>query len=60
METEVGGVDCPGNVISGNVEYGIWDDGIGTTIAANASASGPHPRIWNFRMGPGQAKMSGK
>jgi CSLREA domain-containing protein len=43
VETEIGGVGCAGNVISGNIEYGIWDDGIGTSIAANSIGIGSQP-----------------
>jgi CSLREA domain-containing protein len=42
-ETEIGGVGCPGNVISGNSQYGIWDAGIGTTVGANSIGIGSQP-----------------
>jgi hypothetical protein len=33
--TEIGGVGCAGNVISGNSFYGVLDSGLETTIAGN-------------------------
>jgi CSLREA domain-containing protein len=43
IATEVGGTGCLGNVISGNSEYGVRDNGIATTVAGNSIGIGAQP-----------------
>jgi hypothetical protein len=37
------GAGCPGNVLSGNSDYGVSDSGLETTIAGNSIGLGPQP-----------------
>ena len=59
--TKIGGLGCPGNAISGNSSYGVWDLGLETTIADNRVGYGPEPADLELPNGtsPGEGGAAG-